>query len=216
MLFTDLFPATPLFTNLNLATFPSEIPLLRAIMCFTLQASLAYAAVGYAVGVFLYFRGRQASAWGLFVYFAVMETLQALQYAAMASETDAAATGAPACMGAPGRGSFPNKMLMIISWAHICFQPYIVNKCARSPATFVLRWACSSCKERCTVYDPWPVPCMRRTLIRLQLASDIRGAVASRPLAARTTPFAGHPATTLQRIMVKTLLGPADCLGRSV
>lgn len=99
-------------------------------MCFSLEASVTFAAIGLGTCGILLARGRPSWAWGLFLYFAVMEMLQAAQYMAMASDESASSHGSagPMCMGAPGRGSMLNKTLMVASWVHICFQPWVVNR----------------------------------------------------------------------------------------
>lgn len=119
-------------------------------MCFSLEASLAFAGLGLVASALLYARGRP-------MFFATMELLQAAQYVVMAYDdsssrlhgshdvsslgtitTDsgyadqsmrsgAAGPMRPMCMAAPGHGSWANKLLMVLSWAHLAFQPYFIN-----------------------------------------------------------------------------------------
>lgn len=103
-------------------------------MCFSLEASLGFTALGLVTGGILYARGRPAWAWSGIVYAACMELLQAMQYAVMAYDdaasgpTGSASGSRSMCISAPGRGSWANKLLMVLSWAHIALQPYYFNK----------------------------------------------------------------------------------------
>lgn len=79
-------------------------------MCWSLEASVAVTAVGVATSVFSYVRKDPPAIWATLGYFTLMEGLQAGSYSVID------ACGAPA-----------NQTLTVLSFLHICFQPFFIN-----------------------------------------------------------------------------------------
>lgn len=84
-------------------------------MCWTGPYSAAFAAAGFTGAAWARKKGHEPFRWMPLAYFSVMETLQAFTYIYVGE------CGHPA-----------NKTLTILSYLHICFQPFFVNMFAMS------------------------------------------------------------------------------------
>jgi hypothetical protein len=84
-------------------------------MCWSGEASLAVATLGVSGALWARSRGTPAGRWGTVLYFSVMELLQAATYTVIDQ------CGLPA-----------NQWLTRLSYAHIAFQPFFINRLAMS------------------------------------------------------------------------------------
>ena len=85
-------------------------------MCFSLEMSAAFSAIGLFATWWIYSKTNNTGlAMGVF-YFFLMEFLQAIQYLFIAPNLDS-----PIC------DTTVNKVLTILGFLHICFQPYFCH-----------------------------------------------------------------------------------------
>ena len=85
-------------------------------MCFSMEMSAVFAAIGLAVSWWIYSRTSNTGlASGVFFFF-TMELLQALQYFFIAPALDS-----PICE------TLINKVLTVLGFLHICLQPYFCH-----------------------------------------------------------------------------------------
>src|SRR4051812_26148544 len=84
-------------------------------MCWSGEASLAVASVGVSGALWARSKGAPAGRWGTVLYFSAMELLQAATYTVIDR------CGMPA-----------NQWLTRLSYAHIAFQPFFINRLAMS------------------------------------------------------------------------------------
>ena len=117
-------------------------------MCWSVEASAAFVAVGSAATVVTYRRQMGAPIWATLAYFTVMEGLQVAGYAVID------ACGTPA-----------NRTVTMLSYLHIVFQPIFINLFAMElvPAPVkqrMRRWmmACAGASAVVMVLQVLPVP----------------------------------------------------------
>ena len=112
-------------------------------MCWSGEASFALAAFGFAGSAWSRHKGHEPFRWLPLAYFSVMETLQGLTYSVIGD------CGRPA-----------NEVLTILSYVHICFQPFFVNM-------FALSWLPEA--RRKTARWIWPLCIFATTVMLLML-----------------------------------------------